>query len=237
MIIDRNIEKVLIKEGVLTQEQLDAALVEHRKTKENLTTILVRFGYANEEGIIKAISKHYEIPYEEITPEYVEADVIRMIKPELARKFQTIPINLIANQLTVVMSDPLNLITLDTLSFTLGKKIKPIVCKVETINHLIDHFFGMDDQLKAELDLDVKGAESSYYYVSEEEPEKTEIEANAAPIIRLVNQIIAQAVKTKASDIHIEGAKRDLLVRFRIDRVLREMNTLPRSSTVGGCTH
>ena len=77
MIIDRNVEKVLIKEGVLTQEQLDAALAEHRKTKENLTTILVRFGYASEEGIIKAISKHYEIPYEEITPEYVEADVIR----------------------------------------------------------------------------------------------------------------------------------------------------------------
>ena len=123
---------------------------------------------------------------------------------------------------------PLNLITLDTLSFTLGKKIKPIVCKVETINNLIDHFFGMDDQFKAELDSDVKGAESSYYYVSEEEPEKTEIEANAAPIIRLVNQIIAQAVKTKASDIHIEGAKRDLLVRFRIDGVLREMNTLPK---------
>ncbi len=228
MIIDRNVEKVLIKEGVLTQEQLDAALAEHRKTKENLTSILVRFGYAGEEGIIKAISKHYEIPYEEITPEYVEADVIRMIKPELARKFQTIPINLIANQMTVAMSDPLNLITLDTLSFTLGKKIKPIVCKVETINNLIDHFFGMDDQFKAELESDVKGAEASYYYVSEEEPEKTEIEANAAPIIRLVNQIIAQAVKTKASDIHIEGAKRDLLVRFRIDGVLREMNTLPK---------
>src|SRR4030042_2915536 len=172
MIIDRNIEKVLIKEGVLTQEQLDAALAEHKKTMENLTAILVRFGYASEEGIIKAISKHYEIPYEEITPEYVEADVIRMIKPEIARKFQTIPINLIANQMTVAMSDPLNLIALDTLSFTLGKKIKPIVCKVETINNLIDHFFGMDDQFKAALESEGKGAEAGYYYVTEEEPEK-----------------------------------------------------------------
>jgi type IV pilus assembly protein PilB len=229
MIIDRNIEKVLIKEGVLTQEQLDRAIVEHKKTKENLTSILVRLGYASEEGIIKAISKHYEIPYEEITAEYVEPDVIKMIKPELARKFQTIPVNLIANQMTVAMSDPLNLITLDTLSFTLGKKIKPIICKVETINSLIDHFFGMDDEFKAALESEGKGAEAGYYYVSEEEPEKTEIEANAAPIIKLVNQIIAQAVKTKASDIHIEGAKRDLLVRFRVDGVLRQINTLPKN--------
>jgi hypothetical protein len=68
MIIDRNVEKVLTKEGVLTQEQLDAALVEHRKTKENLTSILVRFGFASEEGIIKAISKHYEIPTRRLRP-------------------------------------------------------------------------------------------------------------------------------------------------------------------------
>ena len=87
----------------------------------------------------------------------------------------------------------------------------------------------MDDQFKAALESEGKGAEAGYYYVTEEEPEKTEIEANAAPIIRLVNQIVAQAVKTKASDIHIEGAKRNLLVRFRVDGVLREVNTLPKN--------
>ena len=105
-------------------------------------------GYASEEGIIKAISKHYEIPYRGDTAEYVEPDVIKMIKPELARKFKTIPVNLIANQMTVAMSDPLNLITLDTLSFTLGKKIKPIICKVETINNLIDISSGWTINLK-----------------------------------------------------------------------------------------
>ncbi len=226
MIIDRNIESVLISEGVLTKDQLGRALAEHRRTKENLTNIIERLGFSTEDEMIKSISKHYEIPYEEITEEYVKPEVIGLIKPELARKFKTIPVNLIANQLTVAMSDPLNLMALDTFSFASGKKIKPIICKESTINKLIDHFFGKEkevyDSLKDSAD------ESFYYYSSEEKSEQVEVDANAAPVVRLVNIIVSKAIKMRASDIHIEGNKKDLTVRFRIDGVLREMNSLPK---------
>ncbi len=228
MIIDKNIESVLIQEGVLTREELNRALAEHRRTRENLTTIIERLGFSTEEKMIRCISRHYEIPYEEITEEYVKPEVIELIKPDLARKFKTIPINLIANQLTVAMSDPLNLIALDTFSFASGKKIKPIICKESTINRLIDHFFGKEKEIDIALDDSVD--EGSFYYSSEEKSEQIEIDANAAPIVRLVNIIISQAVKMRASDIHLEGNKKSVTVRFRIDGVLREMNTLPKNA-------
>jgi type IV pilus assembly protein PilB len=226
MIIDKNIEKALIQEGVLTKEELDRALSEHKRTQENLTGIIERLGLATQEDIIKAISKHYEIPYEEITEEYVNPAVIKLINATLARKFKTIPINQIANQLTVAMSDPLNLLALDTLSFTVGKKIKPIICNEETINRLIDRFFPEE---KPSVDLSETGAGvGTYYYTSEEEPERIEANAEAAPIIRLVNLTLSQALKSRASDIHIEGGKKEVIVRFRIDGVLRQVSTFPK---------
>jgi type IV pilus assembly protein PilB len=226
MIIDQNIANVLIKEGVISREQLDQTLAEHRKTKENLTKIIGRLGFATDEMIKKTISKYYDVPYQELTKEYVEPNVIKMIKPEIARKFKTIPVNLIANQLTVAMSDPLNLIALDTLSFTVGKKIKPIVCKEETINRLIDHFFGTDEKIEDILDEPV--GDSLFYYKTEEEPEKIELDPNAAPIIRLINFLLAQAIKMRASDIHFEGQPKLMSVRFRIDGVLKEIRKLPK---------
>lgn len=226
MIIDRNIEGVLIQEGTLTKDQLGRALAEHKRTRENLTNIIERLGFSTEDEMIKSISKHYEIPYEEITEEYVKPEVIGMIKPELARKFKTIPINLIANQLTVAMSDPLNLMALDTFSFASGKKIKPIICKESTINKLIDHFFGKEKEVYDAIEDSVD--EGFYYYSSEEKSEQVEVDANAAPVIRLVNIIVSKAIKMRASDIHIEGNKKNVVVRFRIDGVLREMNSLPK---------
>lgn len=223
MIIDKNIAKVLIEDGVLTREQLHKVLEEHHKTKENLTAIIERLGYSTEDEIIKVISKHYEIPYEEINEEYIDKDVITMIKPELARKFKTIPLNLIANQLTVAMSDPLNLIALDTLSFTSGKKIKPIVCRENTIERLIDHFFGPQKEAAQESQ-----KESFYYSVFEEDQETIEVDVNAAPVIRIVNILLIQAVKSGASDIHVEGGKGEVLVRFRIDGVLHKIKSLPK---------
>lgn len=226
MIIDKNVAQVLIREGVLTQGDLDRALLENRKTGQNLSAIIARLGFADEQTITKTISKHYEIPYEEIDAEYVDPEVIRLIKPDLARKFKTIPINLIANQLTVAMADPLNLAALDTLSFTLGKRIKPIICRQETIEQLIDHFFSVP-QPPAEIPEAHLDA-NTYYYTSEEEPERIDVNADAAPIIRLVNLTISQALKARASDIHIEGGKKEVIVRFRIDGALRQINTFPK---------
>ena len=223
MIIDKNIAKVLIEDDVLTREQLHKVLEEHYRTKENLTGIIERLGFSTEDEIVKVISKHYEIPYEEINEEYIDRDVITLIKPELARKFKTIPINLIANQLTVAMSDPLNLIALDTLSFTSGKKIKPIVCRENTIERLIDHFFGSQEDVARESQ-----KESFYYSVFEEDPESIEVDANAAPVVRIVNIVLVQAVKSGASDIHIEGGKGEVLIRFRVDGVLQKIKSLPK---------
>jgi type IV pilus assembly protein PilB len=226
MIIDKNIGKILIKDGLLTLEQLNQALSEHRKTKENLTSIIERLGYSTEEEIIKSISRQYEVPYEEITEDYVKPDVVTLISPELARKFKTIPINLIANQLTVAMSDPLNIMALDTLSFTSGKKIKPIVCKEDTINRLIDYFLGTEDEMKRALES--YDADGSHYYITEEETEDIDQEPDAAPIIKLVNTIISRALKMRASDIHIEGGRNNVVIRFRVDGILREIDTLPK---------
>jgi type IV pilus assembly protein PilB len=227
MTIDKNIENALIKEGVLTKENLDRVLSEHARTGENLTAIIERLEFATQEDIIKAISKHYEIPYEEITEEYVNPQVITLIKPDLARKFKTIPVNQIAGQLTVAMSDPLNLLALDTLSFTVGKKIKPIICKEETINRLIDRFF--PEKKPPEYVPETYAGAGTYYYTSEEEPEQIEANAEAAPIIRLVNLTISQAMKSRASDIHIEGRKKEVVVRFRIDGVLRQISAFPKT--------
>lgn len=228
MIIDKTIEDLLIREGVLTKEQLGRAMAEHRRTKENLTSIIERLGFSTEEKMIKCISANYEIPYEEITKEYVKPEVIGLIKPELARKFKTIPVNLIANQLTVATSDPLNLLALDSFSFASGKKIKPIISKESTINGLIDHFFGKEKKMQMQESLEDLVEEGFYYYSSEEKSEQVEVDANAAPVVRLVNIIISQAIKMRASDIHIEGNKKDVTVRFRIDGILREMNSLPK---------
>jgi type IV pilus assembly protein PilB len=226
MIIDKNVAQVLVHEGIVTNEQLDRAFQENKRTGENLSGIIARLGFADEEKIIKAISKHYEIPYEEITAEYIDPKVIQLIKPDIARRFKTIPVNLIANQMTVAMSDPLNLSALDTLSFTLGKKIKPIVCKAETIDKLIDHFF-TEKEPAPTLSDPATGADT-YYYTSEEEPERIEIDAEAAPIVRLVNLLISQALKSRASDIHVEGGKKEVIVRFRIDGLLKKINTFPK---------
>lgn len=228
------IGELLTKAKLLTEDQLQKALDEQKQSGGRLGEHLIRLGYVTEEDILDCLSQQYGVPSINLQHFEIDESIIRLIPADVARKYQFIPVSKTGATLTVAMSDPTNVFAMDDITFITGYRVEPVVASEEALRDAIDKYYGTTHaiELKKVMD-DLSTVEETALEVLEEEDEEDlditddEAAADEAPVVRLVNLILTDALKRGASDIHIEPYEKSYRVRFRIDGVLYEIMNPP----------
>jgi type IV pilus assembly protein PilB len=212
--------EILLDEGLISEEQLKAGLEKQKREKGlKIGEALVALGVVNEEDVAKAIWQQRKIPYVDLDSYVLDPNVIELVPEKVARAYTALPLFKIGNALTVAMADPLNLIAVDDLRSKTGCEIEPVISTEGKITRCLDHYYRMDESI-SQLIQDV---------ADRDDGKKEAADISEAPMIKLANLIIQQAVRDGASDVHIEPGEKEVSVRYRIDGVLQEIKKLPKS--------
>jgi len=226
----RMIGEMLIAEGLLTVEQLDRALVEQKQHGGRVGAILKSLGYVTEEDIIKVLGKQMGIQHLVLTSVIIDQDVVKIIPESLARRYQSVPLFKKGKVLTLAMADPLNVFAIDDIQQATGMEIQPVVSTEGDVLKAIDRYYSVTSTMQeAVREADVQG------FGTAEVGQIIDLQriADDTPVIKLVNTMIAQAVREGASDIHIEPDAEVLRIRYRVDGLLHEVMTPPRNLQAG----
>jgi len=219
----REVIDLLLKEGLITQETLAKAREETKRTGLTIEKALEKLGFMIYEDVVKIRAKYLGLPHMDLSDYNIDAELIPLIPEPVARKHRAVPLFKIGNSITVGMVDPQDIVALDQIRrLSQMEMIQPVLVSEKGVEKILDSYYGvsgsMDDIIKS-IDKD-KIAQAQGKQLMEI--------AEEAPVIKLVNIIITQAVKERASDIHIEPERDSLRVRCRIDGVMREETLLPK---------
>lgn len=224
--MERNSRKklgnLLLNSGKINHAQLEAVLIKQKLTGKRLGEILVDDGFVTEDDIIDTLKIQLGIPRVRFDMINVDYDAVKLISESLANKYILIPIGFKGKKLQVVMSDPLNLFALDDVKFASGYDIEPLIATKDEIKNAIEKYYSKQYVLKAAEEL-------SKEKNLKEETDENEIsdDLKNAPAVRMIDTIITNAVKARASDIHMEPFEEYVKVRYRIDGELQEMFRSP----------
>jgi type IV pilus assembly protein PilB len=220
----RFISDVVVELGFVPKERVDAAVEEGRATGHSPEDVLVQSGTLSIEQLARATAERFGLDHVDLTVYKPDLAAVNLLTAQAARRFNAIPIGFHqSGRLLVAMADPSNVLALDDLKLMTGYEVRPVVASREDIASLIAKMNRLDDAVAEVVDAD------------EEEDVVVDFQESGAdaPVIKLVNSIIAQAMEDGASDIHFEPHGRDMRVRFRVDGVLSETTTIPRRMVPG----
>ena len=220
--------EMLVKAGLLTQDQLQEALEGQKKNGGRLGFNLVKLGFVREDDITQLLSEQYGVPFINLRHFEIDESVIKLIPSEVAQKYLVVPVNRTGATLTIAMADPTNVFAMDDIKFMTGYNVEPVVASEIAIREAIEQYYGSSHALELKKVMDeMAEQEAEALEVLEEEEEldvhKMEAATEDAPVVKLVNIILTDSIKKIASDIHIEPYERDFRVRYRIDGVLYEI--------------
>jgi len=224
--------EILVKDSLISQDQLKQALDYQKKNGGRLGTCLVKMGLVSDEDITAVLSRQYGVPSINLKFYEVDASVIKLVPQETAIRYQIVPLSRVGSTLTIAMTDPTNVFAMDDIKFMTGFNVEPVVASETAISEAIGKFYG-SIETGEEIDKvmkDLAGEEADLELAAEEaEMDLAELEkaADEAPIIKLVNLILTDAVKRGASDIHVEPYEKEYRVRFRVDGILQNVMTPP----------
>ncbi|MBW7874434.1 MAG: type IV-A pilus assembly ATPase PilB [Candidatus Cloacimonetes bacterium] len=208
----------LVEKGLITAAQLQEALTKGKLSGKRVGIILIEMGLVTEKEIVRVLSEQLNVPQIDLSNYLIEPSTVKLIPEHVARRHQLIPINKVGNKLTVAMVDPLNILAIDDVALMTGLVVKPVIVTAKDLNDALDEAYG-DSSKTGELMEEIGDMGSA----SEDELQEElsgELGENDAPIIKLVNLIISQAVNRGVSDIHIEPFEKELRVRYRLDGML-----------------
>jgi type IV pilus assembly protein PilB len=223
--------EILVKESLITQDQLQKALEFQRSNGGKLGSCLTKMGFITDDDITGVLSRQYGVP--SINLKYYEIDptVIKLIPQDTATRYQVIPLSRVGSVLTIAMTDPTNVFAMDDIKFMTGFNVEPVVASESAIGEAIVRFYGGAETNHEELTNLMKDLDDQELEVASEETEldtaTLEKAAEEAPIIKLVNLILTDSVKRGASDIHIEPYELEMRVRFRVDGMLQTVMNPP----------
>lgn len=212
--------QILVNNGKLDPDDLEMALREHRRTGERLGEILVKMNLASIEDVLKSLALQLSMPYVKLSEIKIPREVIERIPAKLVIHYHLIPVEESNNVLRVAVSDPLDIHTLDDLRMQLKMEVEPLISPPKEIEDAIKKYYGIGAETVEEL-MDEKLKDESVE-VETGEVEDIDEMAEDASIVRFVNQIISEAFRDRATDIHIEPLEKELRIRYRIDGVLYE---------------
>ncbi|MEJ5307373.1 MAG: type IV-A pilus assembly ATPase PilB [candidate division WOR-3 bacterium] len=214
---------LLIDEGLITKEQLNQALSQQKENGGRLGSILVQMGFVTDEQISKALGKQYNVGVFEFKEE-IDPIVLKIVSPQIAQKFQVIPVKREGKNLFLAMANPVDVYTIEDIKFATGYNVIPLVASENMISKAIEKYYGVAGSM-AEVLSEIGMEEEIEILEEEKQPDAQQllIDVDAAPVVKLVNGIIIEAVKQGASDIHIEPFDKILRVRYRVDGELKEV--------------
>ncbi len=222
----KRLGELLQESGLVSFEQLNIALELQKHSHKKIGEILVEQGFVSEKQIIEVLEFQMGIPHVDLEKTHIEPGIPRLISEKLARRNQLIPIKLEEDLLTVAMADPLNIFAIDDIRIATGKRIHPVIASKEDIQNAIGLFYEKESAERALEEFDDTYTTDLF----EELDEETLANIESAPVVKLLNSIIRQAIKLKASDIHVEPLEKSLRVRFRIDGELQEIMNPQKTS-------
>ncbi len=224
--------ELLTKASLISQDQLKDALKVQKDTGGKLGETLIKLGFVSEEDITECLSQQFGVPSINLAHFEIDAGVIKLIPADVARKYNILPVNKTGATITIAMADPTNVFAMDDIKFMTGYNVEPVVASELGIKAAIDNYYGTTSSMELKKVMeDLQSAESADLEVLEEE-EELDVEALAegaeeAPVVKLCNLILTDAIKRGASDIHIEPYEKEYRVRFRIDGTLYEIMNPP----------
>lgn len=224
----QRIGQILVEGGYITKDQLQEALNEQRRTRERLGKILLKRGYIDEKDLAVALAKQMKLPLVDIRKLKISEDVMGIVLRESAEKHGVVPFGLTGNILHVATADPTNRVALDDLRFLTQKTIRFHVATESAIHEILERRREVSTELDAALKMLNDEADLSVIEETDEvDLAQLEGDATEAPVVRLVNSLLTEAIRKKASDIHIEPYEKMLRVRYRIDGILYEVMRPP----------
>src|SRR5262245_11906849 len=223
--------ELLLRHKLITKEQLDQALELQKSNNGKLGSNLVKLGFVTDEEIASVLSKQFGISPINLGRFEIDQTVLDLIPVEVARKYDLIPVNRTGAVLTVAMADPTNIRAMDEINFICGYQVEPVVASDNAIRDAIDKYYGSTHALELKQALkeathekNVESGEEADVEVLEETEEMDiaalERQSEDAPVVKLVNKILYDALNEGASDIHVEPYEKEFRVRYRIDGVL-----------------
>ncbi len=233
MKIKKRLGEMLVESGLITEEKLQQALIDQKKTGLKLGQYLTRQSIVNEQQIIDLLSQQLKI--QKYHPDNFPLDVglARQIPIDTAQKFQIAPLKKKGRLLTIAMVDPLDINAMDTIEVLTNSEVEPVVCSEREVNQIINSLYGMQSGLGSVMDnieIDLETEEQNEEVANKEEVQIASLQdmAGEAPVIRLVNSIFSQSVRDGASDVHISPQFDTVQLRFRIDGKLLEVPSPPK---------
>src|SRR5919106_5850953 len=232
----RRLGDLLVAEGLITAEQLRQALADQKGKADKLGSVLVRQGSISEEQLIGFLSRQYGIPSITLINLDVDPETLRLVPAHIAKKYDVLPVKRIGGTLTLAMSDPTNVFALDDIAFMTNLQILPVVAPQAAIRKALDRAYEATPAVSSMSDMmtEITG-DASNVEVVEDLQSGAQVDvfelkesADEAPVVKLVNMVLVDAIRKGASDLHWEPYEKTFRVRFRIDGVLHEMLSPPK---------
>src|SRR5438105_7033531 len=223
---------LLVKEKVITPEQLEHAIKTQKQNNCRLGSALVKLAYLTDEDVTNFLSRQYGVPAINLSYFEIDPGVVKLIPFETAKRYQILPLSRVGASLTIAMVDPTNVFAMDDIKFMTGFNIEPVVASEAAIMEGIEKAYAgnQEDDLERVMASATDMGDADIELQSEEEEmgmDQLEKAADEAPIVKLVNIILTDAVKRGASDIHVEPYEKEYRVRFRIDGMLQPIMSPP----------
>jgi type IV pilus assembly protein PilB len=231
----KRLTEALKDSQLISQDKLDQALEIQKKQGGNLGNILLSKGFIKEKELASLLSASLNIPIINLSRFKIDPEIIKLIPEKLAKQYRAIPVSRMGNNITLCMSDPLNIFAVDDIKALTRYNIEPVISTEKEIAEAINNYYGTESTQLAQILKEVKEADENepLEIASIDEEELIDIDeaskqSKVAPIVKVVNLMITEALETRASDIHIEPQENSLRIRYRIDGALREAFVLPK---------
>lgn len=226
------IGELLVREGLVTAEQLSAALQDARQNGHRIGYALIKLGFVQESELTRALAKQYRVPAVDLDRVQVDPKIVKMVPGDLALRYLVLPLRRVGRMLTVAMANPTDAGAIDNLKFITRHDIEPVIVGEYTLRKHLENYYGIkeDESALAQI-LDQIEGDEDVELVEEQDDEISaaalQAQVDDAPVVKLINGILTDAVLRGASDIHVEPFEKEIRVRYRIDGALMEIMKPP----------
>jgi len=220
---------ILVREGLITQEQLRKALLEQKNSGMRLGYTLVKLGFIEETEVTKMLARQYRMPAVDLSRFEVDPKILKLIPPDIATKHTVLPLKREGRTLTVAIADPNNVTAIEDIKFITRCDVFPVIAGEYTLRNAIERYYQQSDAQLQSLLKSVESAEDDLELVEDAQDEDVKAQdlADDAPVVKLINGLLTDAVKRGASDVHIEPFEHEMRVRYRVDGALQEVMKPP----------
>jgi type IV pilus assembly protein PilB len=228
-VVQDRLGDLFVREGLISQAQLDEALKEAQQTKTRIGFALVKMGFVAENQLTRALAKQFRVPAVDLEKVKIEEKILRLVPEEVAMKHRVLPLRKVGRTLTVAMANPTDMGAIDNLKFITRYEIEPVVVGEYTLQKHLEDYYGLGETKMQEMLGDLLDEEVEVLEDQEEDISVAALEAEVgkAPVVKFINGLLTDAVLKGVSDIHIEPYEKEVRIRYRIDGALQEVMKPP----------